>query len=113
MSKRKKDMKKGFGIFAALMAIALGGFAQDRMARVDARQQMQHVRIRDGGAAGQLTQREAMRLRMEQMRIRRSESMANADGQVTRVERMRLHRQLQRVHRDIRRQKHDRQSRVY
>lgn len=106
-------MKKGFGIFTVLMALAMGSFAQDRMTRVDTRQHMQHLRIRNGRGTGQLTQREAMRLRMEQIRIRRSECVANADGQVTRVERMRLHRQQQRAHRDIRRQKHDRQSRVY
>ena len=106
-------MKKGFGIFAVLMVIAVGGFAQDRMARIDARQHMEHVRIREGRSSGQLTQREGMRLRMEQLRIRRSGCMANADGQITRAGRMRLHRQLHHAHRDIRRQRQDRQSRVY
>ncbi len=96
-----------------LMAVAVSSFAQDATPGVDGRQQNQRARIRQGWASGDLTRREAIRLRAEQRHIRRADCMAKADGSVTRMERMRLHRAQQRANRDILRQRHDMQSRMH
>lgn len=105
-------MKKIFGIALIMALMSMNSFGQDATPRVDHRQHMQHARIREGMATGDLTRREVSRLRAEQRHIRRTERRAKADGQVTVSERRRLHSEQQRAHRDIRRQKHDRQSRV-
>jgi len=81
--------------------------------RVDQRQHQQHARIRHGLASGELTRREAANAVHGQRHIRRAERRVKADGHVTRRERARLHHQQNRASRDLRRNNHDAQSRVW
>lgn len=95
------------------MVFTLGAWAQDQTPRADRRQANQRYRIRQGWVQGDLTRREAARLMAAQQFIRRGECLAKADGRVTRVERIRLQRMQHRVSRQIYRERHDRQSRLY
>ena len=99
----------------AALALPLAAQAQTgcRHARgINARQQREQARIRQGVRSGELTRREAARLEAEQARIRAHEAYARrSGGELTALERARLERQLNRASRDIYRQKHDRQDR--
>ena len=75
--------------------------------RVHARRFAQRDRIRDGVVRGQLTPREAVRLRMGQRRVARIERRAGLDGRVTVRERMRLERMQDRQSRTIWRLRHN------
>ena len=75
--------------------------------RVDNRQAMQRARIRQGVRAGQVTPREARRLRQSQRQIARMEHRFGADGRFTRIERHKLNRALARSSRQIQRSRHD------
>lgn len=104
-------------IIAALASLAgalalpdTGHAAEADTPKVDARQAKQEARIDAGLAQGQLTQREAKRLKAEQNVIDRAENRAKADGHVTRHERKRLHAMQNGASRDIQRQRHDRQA---
>jgi len=79
---------------------------------IDARQARQRARIRNGVESGQLTRREATRLRGDQRTIRRQERRARADGVVTPRERAQLYRHQKRASRHINTQRHDRQQRA-
>jgi uncharacterized membrane protein YebE (DUF533 family) len=78
---------------------------------VTERQQNQKERIRAGVKSGELTPREAAKLRAEQRGIKAEKQMAKADGHVTAAERAKLRRDQNRASRDIYRQKHDAQKR--
>ena len=90
----------------ALVALcaATAAFAHPR---VDARQFAQRDRIRDGVVRGQLTPREAARLRTGQRRVARIERRAGIDGSVTLRDRMRLERMHDRQSRRIWRLRHN------
>lgn len=97
-------------IFVSLL-IAGSVLAQTSTPIVDQRQDNQRARIRDGVKSGELTKREAARLRAEQRGISAEKQMAKADGVVTPAERAGLRRDQNRASRDIARQKHDTQKR--
>jgi hypothetical protein len=79
---------------------------------IDGREHRQHERIRQGVRSGELTQREAARLRGEQAGLRAEERRYRATGGgLSGWERRDLQRDLDRSSRDIYRQKHDGQSR--
>ncbi len=78
---------------------------------VNKRQRNQKKRIVQGMRSGELTAREAGRLRKEQAKIRREERRFKSDGMLTERERVKLHRDLNRSSKHIYRQKHDRQHR--
>src|SRR5687767_6309790 len=102
-------MKKLMLIVAFMMAFV---YAQAQQTPgVDARQNNQRTRIREGVASGEVTRGEATKLRAEQGHVRRSERRAKADGEVTPRERAKLHRKQNKVSRDIRKQKTDNQDR--
>ncbi|MFZ6012277.1 MAG: hypothetical protein ACOYXT_18185 [Bacteroidota bacterium] len=104
-------MKKIMIIAIFLGTFAIGAAKAQSTPAVDARQQAQQARIRDGVVSGEVTRAEATRLRAEQRHIRRAERRAKSDGTVTRRERRRLHHKQNHASRDIRRQKHDAQDR--
>ena len=79
---------------------------------IDAREENQRARIREGAASGQITHAEASHLRSEERHIRRTERRAKSDGIVTPGERTRIGHKQNRASRDIKRQKHDSQTRV-
>ncbi|MDZ4714233.1 MAG: hypothetical protein SH819_02085 [Cytophagales bacterium] len=100
-------MKKYIAITVACIMIATLSFAQRVTPGVDARQHVQRARIHEGRMSGELTNREAARLNMQQRHIRRMERRAKSDGDVTRMERRRLHKAQNHANRVIRRQKND------
>ena len=94
---------------AALAFAALASFGAHAQGTpgIDQREAHQQMRIHRGVATGQLTPREAWRLRHQQRNVRRAEAMARADGVVTPQERRRLRHMQMRASRDIYRQRHD------
>lgn len=78
--------------------------------RVDRREARQHMRIREGVRSGQLTPREAARLRAGQVHVHRMERRAKSDGRVTLRERARLERAQNRQSRHIALLKHNGRS---
>lgn len=78
---------------------------------VNARQARQHARIEQGIASGELTGKEAARLKTEQRAIRAEERAFKSDGNLSVAERKQLQRDLNRASRDIYNQKHDAQVR--
>ncbi|MEO5701178.1 MAG: hypothetical protein ABIR61_11870 [Casimicrobiaceae bacterium] len=99
-----------------LLAVALAGIAGSAWAGtadpgVKERQAHEKARINHGVASGELTNKEARRLRAEQRGIKAEEHAMKADGTLTKAERKKLHRDLNAASRDIHRQKHDGQTR--
>lgn len=78
---------------------------------VNARQERQEDRIRQGVRSGELTRRETRRLVETQRDIRQLERAYKSDGRLTRAERRDLHREQNQASRQIYRQKHDAQER--
>ncbi len=75
--------------------------------RVDRRQAHQRTRIVQGVRSGELTPREARRLRAGQAHVGRMERRAKSDGVVTQRERVRMERAQDRQSRRIARLKHN------
>jgi uncharacterized membrane protein YebE (DUF533 family) len=105
-------MKRITLVLSALALVTvLGAVAADACtSRVDQRQAYQHARIRQGVRNGQLTPREAMRLRMGQRHVRRMEWRAKSDGVLSWRERARLNHAQNVQSRRIYRLKHNRRS---
>lgn len=99
-------------LFSAALAVASVSLAAAHPVtpRVDRREACQHMRIHQGVRSGQLTPREAARLRAGQMRVHHMERRAKADGFLTFRERARLERAQDRQNRRIFRLKHNGRS---
>lgn len=78
---------------------------------VNARQQNQQQRVRQGVRSGELTRRETRALAGEQRDIRQLERAYKSDGKLTRAERVDLHHEQNQASRHIYNQKHDAQDR--
>ena len=99
-------------LVAALSSfVVTTAFAGDRDPGVNKRQRLQHSRIAEGVKSGELTHSEAKSLRADQHAIRAEEAEFKSDGVLTRGERRELHRDLNESSRDIRREKHDNDTR--
>lgn len=98
-------------LLSATFVLGLGGVSMAHTPGIDRREHREQRRIHQGIRSGELTRREAGRLRAEQFRIRAYEARAKSDGSLTRRERHRLDQMMDRAGRDIYRQKHDRQDR--
>ena len=85
--------------------------AGTRDPRVNARQQNQHQRVKQGVRSGELTRRETGALAHEQRDIRQLEREYKSDGTLTRGERVDLHQEQNQASRHIYNQKHDAQDR--
>ena len=92
----------------ATTALARDGQGRDRNERREARQE---ARIQHGQRNGELTKREARRLKKQQHHIDRAQEKAEADGVVTDKEKMRLEKMQDRASKNIYKQKHDGQER--
>jgi hypothetical protein len=94
-----------------VLAGALGAsFAE--AGTINRREHRQRVRIAQGVGSGELTHREARRLRAEQVALRAEERLYRRTGSgLSRWERRDLHRDLNRTSRGVYRQKHDGQDR--
>ena len=77
---------------------------------LDQRQARQDRRINQGLASGQLTPKEARRLKARERRLQAAKLAAKSDGVVTKRERRRLQHLADRNSRAIKRQKHDAQK---
>ncbi|MDD5390354.1 MAG: hypothetical protein PHD37_13485 [Gallionellaceae bacterium] len=75
---------------------------------IDARQQQQMWRIREGMATGQISRHEARDLMREQMEIERTQRYYLADGHLSRDEWISLDRMLDQADANIREEKYDR-----
>ncbi|MBU1666155.1 MAG: hypothetical protein KKG92_12250 [Gammaproteobacteria bacterium] len=75
---------------------------------IDARQQQQMQRIRNGMAKGQISRHEARDLMREQREIERTQRYYLADGRLSRGEWISLDRMLDQASANIREEKHDR-----
>ena len=99
-----------------LMTLALSLFfagsvlAQPATPVVTQRQENQKARIDEGVKSGELTKKEAGKLRAEQRAIRAEKRMAKADGKVTKAERAKLRHDQNKASADIYKQKHDAQK---
>jgi hypothetical protein len=98
-------------ILSAAFVLGLGGVSIAQTRGINRRERCDRERIQQGVRSGELTRREAERLRAEQLRIRAYEARARSDGSLSRRERYRLDEMLDRASRDIYRQKHDNQDR--
>jgi hypothetical protein len=96
-------MKRTILFFTFILLINVSLFAQEPTPKVDARQNTQQARIQQGKQSGEISRREAARVRKEQKHIRRTERRAKADGDVTTAERRKLDRKQDRASRHIRR----------
>lgn len=85
--------------------------AQTRTPNINKYQRNQHVRINQGVKSGKLTRPEAMRLRMQQAKVRHYKQMAKADGRVTRHERRMIHHAQKNASRNIYYKKHNNRNR--
>lgn len=85
--------------------------ARTRDRGVNARQQNQHQRVKQGVRSGELTRRETGALAREQRDIRQLEREYKSDGTLTRDERVDLHQEQNQASRHIYNQKHDAQDR--
>jgi GT2 family glycosyltransferase len=93
-----------------LVSLAGAAVAHPCGSRIDRRQAFQRERIFRGRMGGQLTRREAIRLRLGERHIRRMEWRSRADGRISMRERMRINRALDRESRGIYRLRHNRRS---
>ncbi|WP_276133657.1 hypothetical protein [Polluticoccus soli] len=101
-------------IFAATLAgaLLLGNFANAQpRGKQDNRKKSQQERIQDGVRNGSITHNEAMRLQMQQAKLRGYRQMAKADGRVNRKERGLMRNEMQRANRNIYHAKHNGQFR--
>lgn len=103
------NIKKNM-ITAALITLAVT-LSQTAMAKsIDDKQASQNDRIQQGINSGELTSKEAWRLKKQQKHIRQKERRFKADGHFTRRERAIIHKDLLRASGRIHKQKHDRQK---
>lgn len=99
---------------ALFVAVALPASAQTptHPHDVNSRLKEQHQRIQQGVKSGQLTRREANRMRLRDARIRYHQSRDRVTGgHISRAEHQRLEHQLNRTSHAIHSQKHDAQQR--
>jgi len=120
---RRKMMRKSLkkllapALFVAALAFPLASEAQAnhptcRSRSINARQERQTTRIRQGVRSGELTRHETQRLAAERASIRTQEAFyRRSGGEFTNRERARVQRELQQSSRHIYRQKHDGQDR--
>ncbi|HNY45715.1 MAG TPA: hypothetical protein PK586_00880 [Casimicrobium sp.] len=102
-------------ITTALAALVLGVTAMTASTVASAQatpninqtQANQSARIAKGEATGQLSKREAARLKAGQAKVAGMKAAAKADGKVTRAERTAIKREQNQQSRRIARQKHD------
>jgi hypothetical protein len=98
-------------LLSATFVLGLSVVSMAHTPGVNRREYREQRRIHQGIRNGELTRREAGRLRAEQFRIRAYEARARSNGSLSRRERYRLDQMMDRASRDIYRQKHDGQDR--
>ena len=92
---------------ATLLTVGVAAAADARDGRIHRRDIRQEARIRQGVRRGDLTPREARRLRARERHIHRAERRAWADGRMTPRERRHIDRMHNRQNRRIHRLRHN------
>ena len=92
------------GLLPVMPSLAHGDVSQDRLER---RIERQHMRIKQGVNNGELTRREAKRLRKEHRRIKHLKRNYLSDGRLNHRERHSLENKLDRASKHIYRMKHN------
>ena len=108
MNLTKTAVAVALGAIVSTAALAQGYGGHGGLERRDA---INNERIEQGIRSGQITPREARRLREQQARIERMEERARRDGVVTERERERIEIAQNELSRAIRFEKHDAQVR--
>ena len=98
-------------VAALIVAFSTPVLAEPQSPNIDKREHNQKERIKQGVESGQLTKKEARRLRHEQKRIKAKEEAMKSDGTLTKGERKELHQDLNKASDHIAEQKHDAQTR--
>ena len=98
-------------VAALIFAISTPVLAEPQSSGIDKREHKQKERINQGVESGQLTKKEARRLRHEQKRIKAKEEAMKLDGTLTKGERKELQQDLNKASEHIAEQKHDAQTR--
>lgn len=106
--KNKRFAACTLGIALAVLVVS----SPARADRVDRRQIRQGSRIAGGACSGALTRPEAARLMARERRLAFGERAMRRNG-LNSAERRALERRQDRLSRDIYRQKHDRQNRIF
>jgi len=109
-------MKTTLSILLASLVIISGQAYAERPHRphdpgVNARQERQEHRVKQGVRSGELTKGETQQLREERRNIRQEERTYKADGTLTRDERKDLHQDMNDLSKDIYTEKHDDEKR--
>jgi len=106
-------MKTTLNILLAALVIVSGQAYAERPydSSVNARQQRQEHRVKQGVRSGELTQDETRQLREQRRAIRQEEHAYKSDGKLTRDERKDLHQDLNALSKDIYTEKHDDEKR--
>jgi len=111
----RRIIAAAFGLVLAAPIVSLAQDATDASAQhrgINARQQRQAARIRDGRQDGELTRGELNRLRGDEAAIRAEERVYRRSGDgLNRAERRDLERDLNRTSREIYRDKHNNRDR--
>jgi uncharacterized membrane protein YebE (DUF533 family) len=93
------------------IASAQDGNPANNTPGINQRQHNQQKRTKQGVKSGELTRREARKVKAEQAAIQAEKRVAKADGVVTKRERRAIQRDQNKASKDIYRQKHDGQDR--
>ena len=95
----------------ALTLICAIGFGQTAKKPIQKKQAVQQKRISQGVKSGELTKKEAVKLRAQQKEIARAKHAAKADGIVTKKERAVIHQKQNAANRNIVRKKNNEMKR--
>ncbi len=95
-------------VVASLSLVTLVGTANAD--RADVRQEVQAKRIHEGEASGQLTAKEAKRLKKRQAHVEKIEAAAEADGELSKKEKVRIEAAQDRNSAAIARKKHNKRK---
>lgn len=103
-------MKKHFLTLGSFLIFGVATLTAQETPRVDARQENQKNRIKEGVKSGELTRKETANLIEDKKRIKRMESKAKANGTVSVREKARIENAQDKVSKEIYRKKHNDRS---
>ena len=105
-------MKRVLFILMAIIFTTSAIFAQStKTPKINKKQKVQLEKIEKGVKSGELTRKEAKRLRKQEAKLQKKKKMAKADGKLTHKERVKLHKEAKKLDAKIYKHKHDKQKR--
>ena len=100
-------MKKTILTIISATILSIGSLFAQQTPKLNKHQKAQKVRIADGVASGELSKKEAAKLRKQQRQNHKLERMAKADGVITPRERKIIKHNTRQANKNIARQKND------